>query len=203
MIKNIIFDIGNTLLSFNPMDYLKKEFKNEETVNTLYQTIFKSPEWLSLDRGTISQDEAVMRFCSRQPSLEKEIKHVMGNWSHILIPMEESIKLLSYLKSCGCRIYLLSNFHETAFEYIYNKYSFIKEADGMVISCRVKLLKPEKEIYELLLDKYSLKPEECLFIDDFDKNIEAASELGIHGICFKDAKSVYEYLGKLNEEQAS
>ncbi|MFA6940538.1 MAG: HAD family phosphatase [Clostridiaceae bacterium] len=203
MIKNIIFDIGNTLLSFDPMEYLEKKFGNEETVNTLYETIFKSPEWQSLDRGTISQEEAVMRFCSRQPSLEKEIKCIMGNWSEILIPMEESITLLGYLKSSGCRIYLLSNFHETAFEYIYNKFSFIKEADGMVISCRVKLLKPEKEIYELLLNKYSLEPEECVFIDDFDKNIEAARELGIHGICFKDAKSVYEYVDKLNEEQAS
>lgn len=203
MIKNIIFDIGNTLLSFDPIGYLKKEFSNEEVLNSLYETIFKSPEWVSLDRGTITQKEAVMRFCSRQPSLEKEIKYIMGSWSKILIPMEESITLLNYLKSTGCSIYLLSNFHEKAFEYIYDKFSFIKEVNGMVISYRVKLLKPEKEIYELLLKKYSLKPDQSVFIDDFDKNVEAAEKLGIHGICFKDAKSVYGYINKLNEEQAS
>lgn len=203
MIKNIIFDIGNTLLSFNPMGYLKKELNDDTVINTLYETIFKSPEWVSLDRGTLTQEEAVEKFCSRQPSLKNEIKQVMEKWERILTPMDESIKLLKYLKSTGCRIYLLSNFHEKAFEYIFDKYSFIKNADGMVISCQVKLLKPEKEIYQALLEKYSLIPEESLFIDDFDKNIEAARELGINGICFKDAKAVYEYVDKLNEEQAS
>jgi len=203
MIKNIIFDIGNTLLSFDPMEYLKKEFSDKAVINTLYETIFKSPEWLSLDKGTVTMEEAVMIFSSRQPSLKEQIKYVMENWNLMLIPMEESIKLLNYLKSSGCSIYLLSNFHKKAFDSIYNKYSFIKEADGMVISCYVKLMKPEKEIYELLLEKYSLEPGQCVFIDDFNKNVEAARELGIHGICFRDTKSVYEYVDKLNEEQAS
>lgn len=198
MIRNIIFDIGNTLISFNPMEYLKKEFGNKDIINTLNKTIFKSPEWLSLDRGAITEEEAVLRFCSRQPSLEKQIKYVMENWNQMHIPMDESIELLNYLKSTGCSIYLLSNYHEKAFDFIYNKFSFIKEADGMVISYQVKLMKPEKEIYEALLKKYSLKPHETYFIDDLEENIEAARKLGIHGICFKDTKSVYEYLDKLN-----
>jgi HAD superfamily hydrolase (TIGR01509 family) len=203
MIKNIIFDIGNTLIYFKPLEYLSKEFVDKDIVSALYETIFKSSEWLSLDRGTITQEEAVRRFCQRQPSLKKQIEYVMDNWDQMHIPMEDSIKLLNYLKNNGYFIYLLSNYHEKAFDYIYNKFSFIKEVHGMVISSHVKLLKPEKAIYETLLKKYSLEPGECLFIDDYEDNIEAAKKLGMHGICFKDTDSVYEYVESLNNQRVS
>lgn len=204
MIKNVIFDIGNTLIAFKPIDYLNKVFNNNKPlVDTLYQTIFKSDEWTSLDRGTITQEEAVSRFCSRKPELKEQIEHVMKNWNEMHAPMEESVKLLYDLKSRGYRIYLLSNYHVKAFDYIYNKFDFIRAVDGRVISSHVKLLKPQREIYEALLSKYGLKPDECVFIDDFDKNIEAANKIGIHGICFKDTESVYKFLNSLNAEQAS
>lgn len=204
MIKNVIFDIGNTLIAFKPIDYLNKEFNNNKSlVDMLYKTIFKSNEWTCLDRGTITQEEAVRNFCSRQPELKEQIEYVMENWHDMHIPMEESIKLFNYLKNKGYKIYLLSNYHEKAFDFIYNKFDFIRNVDGRIISSHVKLLKPEKEIYEALLKKYSLKPEECLFVDDFERNIDAAEKLGIHGICFNDAASVYKFLDKLNAEQAS
>ena len=201
MIKNVIFDIGNTLIAFKPLDYLNEKFSDRTTVDTLYETIFNSREWISLDRGTITQDEAVKRFCTRQPSLEKQIKYVMENWDEMHIPMKESIKLLNYLKNKGCRIYLLSNYQQKAYDYIYKKFDFIRETDGRIISSHVELLKPEREIYEVLLKKYDLKPKECLFIDDSAENIEAARKVGIHGMCFKDAISVYEFADILQTDQ--
>lgn len=203
MIKNVIFDIGNTLIAFKPIDYLNQVFNyNKELVDMLYQTIFRSEEWIELDRGTITQDEAVSRLCSRSPEIKEQIVYIMENWHDMHIPMYDSVKLIKYLKNSGYGIYLLSNYHEKAFDYIYNKFDFIREVDGRIISSHVKLLKPEKEIYEALLKKYDLKPEECAFIDDFEGNITSANKLGIHGICFKDAASVYEFINKLNTEQA-
>lgn len=198
MVKNVIFDIGNVLISFQPIDYLNSKFKDETIKETLYSTIFRSKEWLLLDRGTVTDVEAIEIFCKRQPSFENEIRYVMENWHEMHIPMEESVKLLNYLKNSGYHIFLLSNYHKKAFKVISEKFDFIREVDGQVISSDVKLLKPEKEIYTNLLDKYNLKPEECVFIDDSIENINAANKLGIHGICFKDASSIYGLINKLN-----
>ena len=196
MIKNIIFDIGNVLISFQPIDYLNSKFNDETTKTILFNTIFKSKEWLLLDRGTVTDMEVIEIFCKRQPSFEKEIRYVMKNWHEMHIPMKESIKLLKYLKNSGYHIFFLSNYHKNAFKVIFNKFDFIREVDGQVISCDVKLLKPEELIYEILLNKYNLKPQECIFIDDSIENIKVADKLGIHGICFKDAESIYNIIEK-------
>ena len=126
MIKNIIFDIGNVLIAFEPIDYLNKKFKDETTKETLYDTIFRSKEWLLLDRGTITEMEAIEIFCRRQPSFEKEIRYVMENWNEMHIPMKESIKLLKYLKNSGYHIFLLSNYHKKAFQVISKRFDFIR-----------------------------------------------------------------------------
>lgn len=198
MIKNIIFDIGNVLISFNPIDYLSHKFDDEVLRQALYNTIFKSKEWLMLDRGTLTEEEAVHIFCTRQPHLQNQIKYVMENWHEMHIPMNESVQLLKHFKSSGYHIYLLSNYHKKAFKIISERYDFIREVDGRIISCDVKLLKPEKSIYEALLNTYGLKPEECLFLDDAPENIEAANRLGINGVCFKDAESIYGFIDNFN-----
>lgn len=194
MIKNIIFDIGNVLISFQPMNYLSSKFNDETTKKTLYNTIFRSKEWLLLDRGTVTEAEAIEIFCTRQPSLEKEIRYVMENWDEMHIPMKDSIELLNYLKDLGYHIFFLSNYHKKAFKVIFKKFDFIREVDGQVISSDVKLLKPEVQIFDVLLNKYDLKPQECVFVDDSLENIKTADKLGIHGIYFEDTASVYNII---------
>lgn len=203
MIKNVIFDIGNVLIQFDPVNYLSSNFNDEIVRQTLYDTIFKSKEWLALDRGTITEEEAFLVFCNRQPEFKEQIEYVMENWHDMHIPMEESVELLWRLKNSGYHIYLLSNYHKKAFKVISEKYDFIRAADGKVISCDVKLLKPEQDIYETLLKNYNLAPEECIFIDDTLVNIEAATKLGIHGVCFKNAKSIYNFIDNFNSTIAA
>ena len=103
----------------------------------------------------------------------------------ILQPIEENVKLLPKLKE-KYNLYILSNFHQPAFEHIFKKYDFFRLFDGHTVSCYYYLLKPEKEIYDTLIDKFNLIPEETVFIDDTKVNIDACEKEGIRGIHLPD-----------------
>ncbi|MCB2312499.1 HAD family phosphatase [Clostridium tagluense] len=197
MIKNVIFDIGNVLLEFKPLDYLKRTFNDDNIEKLLYKEIFQSEEWLDLDRGTLTQEEAIKIISLRNPNYEMHIKKCMHNWIDILIPIEGTVKILNELKEKGYKLYLLSNFHLLAFETICSKYDFFKHFDGGIISYKENLLKPEAEIYTKLLNTYKLNALECLFIDDTLVNIEAAHRLGIKTLHFESATQMAHSIIKL------
>ncbi len=184
MIKNIIFDLGNVLFKFNPLEYLRGKFDNEVVIQKIQKEIFSSEEWIMLDRGGITEAEAISRICSRNEENAKFIKLTMDNWYEMLTPIEEVVEVLKELKVRGYNIYYLSNFHMLAFENITKRYDFLKVFDGGVVSYEEKLLKPEEEIYVRLVEKYNLNPEESVFIDDTAANVEAAKKLGFQGIHF-------------------
>lgn len=200
MIKNIIFDLGNVLLEFNPIEYLNGKIKNSDNVPKVFNAIFRSEEWPMLDRGTIEEDVAINNIITRNMELEEDIKAAFDNWYDILIEMKETVEILKKLKDEGYKIYYLSNFHKAAFKVMVDKYEFFKLFDGGVVSYEEKILKPESEIYLKLADKYSLKLQECLFLDDTDENVQAATNLGMKGIVFQNIdevkKDIKIYLNK-------
>lgn len=196
MYKNIIFDIGNVLLNFNPMKYLKDKGLEDRSEH-IYKEIFLSKEWLSLDRGTITQKDAVEIYVSRNKDYEKDIRLVFDGWYNILTPIEETVEILKSLKNNGYNLYYLSNFHHLAFEHILKEYDFFKLFDGGVVSYEEKLLKPEKEIYEVLIERYKLNTKESIFVDDTKVNIESAEDLKIRGIVFESPNQFKESLKKL------
>jgi epoxide hydrolase-like predicted phosphatase len=198
LINNIIFDIGRVLLEFNPKNYLLEKYKDELLSEELHAAVFGSPEWIELDRGSITNEEAIEIFSERYKGRETYIAEIMKDWHNLLMPIEGTVKLLEQLKQKGYKIILLSNFHLKAFEIIYERYPFFKLADEMVISARINLIKPYREIYEHLLSSLNLKAEECLFIDDTLANIEGAEKLGINSILFENPKQLETDLKKLN-----
>ncbi|MEG3042662.1 MAG: HAD family phosphatase [Clostridium sp.] len=185
MIKNVIFDIGNVLLRFNPMEYLRTKIANEEKVQEVYKKIFLSEEWLMLDRGIITEIEAVDRLCSRHKEDAELINIAMDNWYELLKPIEETVNGLEELNNRGYKLYYLSNFHDMAFKEINKTHGFFKLFHGGVVSYEEKLLKPEKEIYERLVERYKIIPKESIFIDDTKLNVEAAKRLGFKTIHFQ------------------
>lgn len=200
MIKNVVFDIGNVLIQFRPLKFLKEKYKDEKLVQELYELIFRSDEWVMLDRGTITEEDAVDNFCKRSSQNEVYIKEVMMDWHAMHIPIEGTVEILKMLKKSGYRIYLLSNYHKKAFKIVQDRFEFLKRVDGRIISSEVKLLKSEEEIYNLLLKTYNLKPEETIFIDDTLVNIEMARELYIKSICFKNSGTLYKELNPLMQK---
>jgi len=194
MIKNIIFDLGRVVLNFEPLEYTYKKIPDKQRAYKIYQEIFKSNEWIMLDRGVITEEEAINRICDRDPENEQLIREVMNNWYEILTPMEDVVKILKKLKLMGYKIYFLSNFHMLAFEKISKKYDFFISFDGGIVSYRENLLKPESEIYNTLSGRYDINPSESIFIDDTKENIISAEKLGFKTVLFTSSLNLKEKL---------
>lgn len=197
MIKNIIFDIGNVLLNFKPLQYMNGKFPNQPWINDVYKAVFQSPEWLELDRGTITEEEAIVVLCSRTPDLTEPIRTVMRDWYDLLIPIEGSIQILGELKAKGYNVYYLSNFQRAAFHTVTSRNNFFDLFDGGIASYKVNLIKPDLAIYEMLSDDYGLEPGNSLFIDDVAGNVAAAEKAGYIPYLFTDPASFRIELEKL------
>ncbi len=192
-IKNIIFDLGRVLINFQPLEYIEAEIPAEK-MEAFNSEVFESPEWLMLDRGTLSYEEAKKIFKERIPEAKEEIDRLFdGGIYDMLKPIEENTVLLPKLKG-KYRLYILSNFHKNSYEELRRRYNFFGNFDGDVVSCYYQLLKPERKIYETILEKYGLIPEETVFIDDTKVNIEAAEKLGIKGMYLPDYTKLKEKL---------
>lgn len=194
MIKNIVFDLGKVLIKFDPERYLIDLGYNGEKAKRIIKAIFNSREWIELDRGTINEKEAADKMVGYDPDLAEEIRDVMIRWYDILSIKEDTLEILRMIDKNRFNLFVLSNFHKKAFSYINNKFVFLDYFDGIVISADINYIKPEPEIYDILLDRYNLKAEETLFIDDFVINLIAAEKAGIKTIHFRDSKDLKEKL---------
>lgn len=180
--NNIIFDLGNVLLTFRPRQYLKRYTKNQERLNKLYKNIFDGPEWIELDKGLIGNEQAAEKMIERQPTEKEIIVEIIDNWERVLTPIQETVNLLNELHNNGYNLYVLSNFHKQAYITVKSKYDFFELFTGAIISSIVHSIKPEPEIYRKLLDKYKLKPEHSIFIDDRKENVVAGRKFGLETI---------------------
>ncbi|WP_300342018.1 HAD family phosphatase [Fusobacterium sp.] len=197
MIKNIVFDLGNVLIEYNPQKFIIRNVK-EENFTKFNEVVFKSKEWLDLDRGILEYNRAVEIFSEKLPEERESIKYLFDNSiQDVLFPIEENLELLSNLKRKGYKLYILSNFHREAYLEIAKKCNFDRYFDGGVISYDINLLKPEEEIYRTLLKKYDLLERETLFIDDTLNNVEKASELGIETIHLTEKSKLKEELERV------
>ena len=180
MYKNIIFDLGGVMVDFDPKTYLVDRFCNTEVEEQVSQLTFESEEWKLLDAGLITRSEANLRMLARAKEYGRafEVQGVLDDWMHILRPRRRMQELVRKLKSRGYCVYYLSNIPEDVLALLMER-DFKGLFDGGVASCEVKINKPDPRIYQALLDKYQLKADECIFIDDRADNIKAASLLGL------------------------
>jgi len=182
MIKNIIFDLGNVLISFKPAEYFEKNKYPENIKNTILSDIFGSNEWRMLDSGEITTPQAIEAISKRSSLNKKEIAHIFNLRTDLMFPLDSNVRLLPELKKRGFRLYFLSNFPLDIFEEIRSGYYFFKYFEGGLISAEVKSSKPDAGIYKIIMEKYSLTANECLFIDDIEINVKTAEFLGMKGI---------------------
>ncbi len=185
-IKNIIFDMGGVILDFRPEKTLLKYFDNKKDRDIILKNVFQSPVWQDMDRGVITNLEAVQLTAKNLPErLHATVRHLLENWFDEMPPKEDVFELIKTLKENGYKIYLLSNVSKDFYDQKDNIPAF-EFFDGFLISADYYLLKPEREIYEKLFEKFNLMPEECYFIDDLQKNIDGSKAVGMDGYCFYD-----------------
>ena len=184
MIKNIVFDMGGVLLDFNARRTISECFP-EEYHEILMKEVFGSELWHKLDAGLLRHDEAVDIVLPRIPGETRPlIKEMLTDFYPYMPPFPEMYELIKRIKNAGYKVYLLSNATPKFFDN-YHNIPAIALMDGLFISCVYKVLKPNREIYEAFCNKFSLKPEECFFVDDLPQNIEGAKNYGMKGFVFK------------------
>lgn len=193
-IKNIVFDVGNVLIEFDWNSYLKSFGFSTETYSAIKRVTFPSVQWRERDRGVLTEEEYNQVFYSVAPQYKKELQKVLQKETQALRVYEYSKKWIQELQGKGYKTYLLSNISRNLCRGFYEQLDIIPQMDGVIFSCEVHALKPELEIYRILLDTYKLKPEECIFFDDLPENVEAANRLGIEGIVFKGYEAAIEQL---------
>lgn len=193
-IKNVIFDVGNVLLSFEWEAYLDTFDFSPEIRSAMARATYPSPEWNERDRGTKTEEEYFQIFLKKAPEYEKELRQVLENENQSLHIFDYSKAWVDYLKSQGYRTYLLSNISPHMLEGFYRILDFIPKMDGAIFSCDVHQLKPEPQIYQTLLDTYGLNPQECVFMDDRMENVKAARAAGMEAFVFTDFKSAAKKL---------
>lgn len=184
MIKNIIFDLGNVVLKLRWDIVLNRYSDNLEDQKLLDDVIFNSEEWQRLDAGTIEKEDAINIMKSKLPTrLHDACLGIMKDWKDGFIINTEILEFIDFLKSNGYKTYILSNAPLDLPDYL-SKHDLDKYFIGKVISAEEKITKPNKEIYELLLNRFSLNPEECLFLDDKPENIQGAISCNMNGYTF-------------------
>lgn len=184
MIKNIILDMGNVLLSFNPEIPLNAFVKTEADRAIIRRELFEGPEWILGDYGTITNEQRYEPVSKRVPErLHPELKKCVEEWDICMKPIPGAREFCEYAKSAGYRIYVLSNACNGFYHY-FPRFKEISYFDGVMVSSDVHMIKPEPQIYEHFLKTYDLTGEECLFIDDRPENVKGAQNAGLCGFVF-------------------
>lgn len=185
MIRNIVFDMGNVLIYWRPEELVRRLGVPEEDRPLLLREVFCSVNWIQLDRGIATPEEAADGICRRLPQrLHGAVRELTaGWWRGLLLPVEGMAELVRELKGLGYGIYLLSNAGVDLPKF-FPRIPGSECFDGRVISAFHKLLKPQPELYQILLREYNLKGEECFFVDDLNINVEAAMLAGMSGTVF-------------------
>lgn len=183
MIKNIIFDLGNVIINYNQKKIINNFTEKEEEIKYIYDEIFHAPEWTLMDLGDITNDEAIEIINKRNEfKYEKLTQEFLHEWYKKQPINRDIVEIAKILKNNGYNLFVLSNMANQTYEYFKND-EFFSLCTGIVISAHEHVKKPDEKVYRLLLDRYNLNAEECLFIDDDDsgKNYETANRIGIKG----------------------
>ena len=196
-IENIIFDFGGVLVDWNPRYLYRDYFRNEREMEFFLENVCTG-EWNSeLDRGR-TFDEGIRLLLPQYPQYAEAIRLYRDGWEKMLGgEIKSSVELLKTLKDAGYSVYGLTNWSAETFPIAYGKYDFFRLFDGIVVSGEEKVAKPDPKIFEILLERYHLKAENCIFMDDSAANVAAAEALGFNAILFDNVDNVKSRIAAL------
>jgi 2-haloacid dehalogenase len=189
-ISAVVFDLGGVLLDWNPRHLYRQLFSDPGEMET-FLTEVCTPEWhLQHDLGA---DTATS--CERLAALHPDRRELIMAWSKrgeemVAGQFDQAVTVLAELKAAGIRCYCLSNMEADTFAVRSGRFPFIAWFDGHVISGIEGVVKPDPQIFQILLDRYCLTPEATIFIDDSPHNVEAARALGINGMHYLGAQQL-------------
>lgn len=183
--KNIVFDLGGVVVDWNPERLMQEYTGGPEMPVALFKKGFFQEFWPDYDRGLMDQVKIVKEMSMFAGRSYAECWDFVEFIKHSLRNIPETVQLIRELSARGYRLFCLSNMSVEFYDYLKEREVF-RYFEGQIISALEHVIKPEKEIYEILIHRYGLKPAESLFIDDLQINVASARELGFHTVHFVD-----------------
>lgn len=188
-IEAVIFDLGGVLVDWNPEYLYAKIFKNDAKKMTWFLNTVCTPAWnMEQDAGR-TFEEGIEILTTAYPEYEPEIRSFFERWEEMIkSENQDTVVILKSLSELNkVKLYALTNWSSETFPIAQRRFDFLKRFEGIVVSGEEKTRKPFSKIYEITLDRYGLRAENCLFIDDSFENIEAAKLLGFNTVHFTNA----------------
>jgi 2-haloacid dehalogenase len=198
-ITTIIFDLGNVLVDWNPHHVFSETYFESPAKREQFFAEICTMDWNEKQDEGRSIVEATQELIQKHPEWESAIRDYYGRWTDMLGgPIKETVEIFRKLKASGkYKIYALTNWHAGLFDVALVRYDFLHWFDGRVVSGEEKIRKPFPQFYQLLLDRYQVKPEEAVFIDDNLRNIKAAEELKINTIHYTSPAQLQKELDRM------
>lgn len=191
-IKNVIFDLGAVMFEWNPGAIAENFTDDLDLQNKILDQFYFHQNWMDFDCGHITEAEAVNRAVESLSISKSDAIKLLEQTKSSLVLISKTRDVLTTVKDKNLNAYCLSNISPELFEYLSHRHDLFELFDGIVTSGVENVAKPDKRIFEILLNRYDLLPSESLFIDDSSANTETATELGITSITFKASDKCYE-----------
>ncbi|MGH9936805.1 MAG: HAD family hydrolase [Blastocatellia bacterium] len=193
----VVFDLGGVLIDWNPRHLYRKMFGGDEEAMERFLSEVCSPEWNARQDEGRPFAEATEALIARHPEQAEFIRAFFDRWPEMVGgEIERTVEILDELKRDGYKIYALSNWSAETFPHARKRFQFFDWFDLTVISGEIGLVKPNREIFDFLLEKTGKRAEECVFIDDSQANAVAARELGFDAIHFRSPRQLRDELMK-------
>ena len=196
-VKNVVFDVGNVLVKWDPISVVRKTFPEMDNPEDFLPLIFRHPFWYDLNLGKLSIKEAIEEY-HKALNIEKDsLKKLFDNAKESLVLLEDTLVIVEELYRSQVSLYIITdNIHEFM-AHLKQRYSFWNMFQGVVVSAEIGYLKPSPFIYRYLLENHQLNPQETVFFDDLQANVEGAKALDMHSFQFVGAAQCAEDLKKL------
>ena len=190
-IETVIFDLGNVLINWDRKNLYRKIFKDEDKMNYFLDNV-ATMDWNEQQDAGRLWSVATDILVRQHPAFEPEIRAYFDRWTEMLDgAIEGTVEILKEIhESKRYRLYALTNWSDELFHHAIERFEFLELFEGIVVSGREFMKKPDLRIYHLTLNRYNIKAETAVFIDDSQRNIDAAKQLNIHGIHFKSPEQL-------------
>lgn len=198
MIHNIVFDIGGVLADYRIKEFLAEKGFDGAMIKRILKASVMSPFWGQFERGEITEEEALRGFASVDPGIENELSLAYSSVEGMLTMRSYAIPLVQSLKEAGFHVFFLSNYSKKAYDECGESLAFMPYMDGGLVSFKARMTKPDPKMYQMFLEEYGLRAEDCVFVDDTAENVEAAKQIGFRGIVFTSYDELLTEMKKLD-----
>ena len=199
-IHALVFDLGGVLIDWNPEYLYRTIFPDEKERNWFLSTIC-TLDWNEEQDAGRSLQEGTEHLVKKFPEHEASIRAYYDRWKEMLGgPIQETVEIFRELKfgtPSPIKLYALTNWSAETFPVALELYDFLHWFDGRLVSGEEKIRKPSLDIYRLLIDRFGIRPEEAVYVDDNLRNVLPARELGFHGIHFRSPEQFRKELVEL------